>query len=37
MDVIDAIDILIDEYGDEHVSTSAETPLRSDAFQLSDA
>jgi len=37
IDVIDAIDILIDEYGDEHVSTSAETPLRSDAFQLSDA
>ena len=30
------IDILIDELGDEHVSTSVETPLRSDAFELSD-
>lgn len=30
------IDILIDEMGDEHVSTSVETPLRSDAFDLSD-
>ena len=33
----DTIDILIDEMGDEHVSTSVETPLRSDAFVLSDA
>lgn len=30
------IDILIDELGDEHVSTSVETPLRPDAFELSD-
>lgn len=31
-----SIDVLIDELGDEHVSTSIETPLRPDAFQLSD-
>ena len=30
------IDILIDEMGDEHVSTSVDTPLRADAFELSD-
>ena len=30
------IDVLIDEMGDEHVSTSVETPLRPDAFALSD-
>jgi predicted house-cleaning noncanonical NTP pyrophosphatase (MazG superfamily) len=30
------IDILIDELGDEHVSTSVDTPLRADAFELSD-
>jgi GTP cyclohydrolase I len=30
------IDVLLDEIGDEHVSTSVETPLRSDAFALSD-
>lgn len=30
------LDISIDEMGDEHVSTSVETPLRSDAFLLSD-
>ena len=30
------IDILIDEIGDEHVSTSVETPLRADAFDLTD-
>ena len=30
------IDVLIDEMGDEHVSTSVETPLRDDAFDLSD-
>lgn len=30
------IDILIDEMGDEHVSTSIDTPLRADAFDLSD-
>ena len=26
-----------DELGDNHVGTSAETPLRKDAFELSDA
>jgi GTP cyclohydrolase I len=31
------IDVLIDEIGDEHVSTSVETPLRKDAFDRSDA
>jgi len=31
------LDILIDEMGDDHVSTSAETPLRKDAFAISDA
>ncbi len=30
------LEVLIDEMGDEHVSTSIETPLRPDAFQLSD-
>jgi GTP cyclohydrolase I len=30
------IDITIDEIGDEHVSTSIDTPLRADAFELSD-
>jgi GTP cyclohydrolase I len=30
------IDIMIDEMGDEHVSTSVDTPLRADAFELSD-
>jgi GTP cyclohydrolase I len=30
------IDITIDEMGDEHVSTSIDTPLRADAFELSD-
>lgn len=30
------LDISIDEMGDEHVSTSVETPLRPDAFLLSD-
>jgi len=30
------LEILIDEMGDEHVSTSADTPLREDAFVLSD-
>jgi len=30
------IDVLIDEMGDEHVSTSVDTPLRADAFVLSD-
>ena len=31
------IDVLIDEIGDEHVSTSVDTPLRKDAFDRSDA
>ena len=30
------INEMIDEIGDNHVSTSAKTPLREDAFQLSD-
>jgi len=30
------LEVLIDEMGDEHVSTSADTPLREDAFVLSD-
>lgn len=30
------LDIIIDEIGDEHVSTSVETPLRADAFDKSD-
>ena len=30
------IEITIDEMGDEHVSTSVDTPLRVDAFELSD-
>jgi GTP cyclohydrolase I len=30
------MDITIDEMGDEHVSTSIDTPLRADAFELSD-
>ena len=30
------IDVTIDEMGDEHVSTSVDTPLRADAFDLSD-
>ena len=30
------INISIDEMGDEHISTSVETPLRADAFLLSD-
>ena len=30
------IDVSIDEMGDEHVSTSVDTPLRADAFDLSD-
>ena len=30
-------DLLHDEIGDEHISTSIETPLRADAFELSEA
>ncbi len=32
----ETIDILIDEMGDNHVSTSVDTPMRADAFELSD-
>lgn len=31
-----AVDALIDEIGDNHIATSLETPLRADAFALSD-
>lgn len=31
------IDILIDEIGDNHISTSADTPMREDAFDMGDA
>ena len=34
---IELSDILIDEMGDNHVSTSVNTPMRPDAFVLSDA
>jgi GTP cyclohydrolase I len=30
------IEVSIDEMGDEHVSTSVDTPLRADAFDLND-
>lgn len=30
------LDIALDEIGDEHISTSADTPLRADAFDMSD-
>ncbi len=33
----ETLDILIDEMGDNHVSTSVDTPLRADAFELTDA
>jgi GTP cyclohydrolase I len=33
---IELSDILIDEMGDNHISTSVDTPLREDAFVLSD-
>ncbi len=32
----ETLDILIDEMGDNHVSTSVDTPMRADAFELSD-
>jgi GTP cyclohydrolase I len=35
-EALPTIDITIDEMGDEHVSTSVDTPLRADAFDLSD-
>src|ERR1043166_8699872 len=31
------IDIELDEIGEQHIATSADTPLRADAFDLSDA
>lgn len=34
---IELSDILIDEMGDNHVSTSIDTPMKADAFNLSDA
>ncbi|MDE3235156.1 MAG: GTP cyclohydrolase I FolE [Bacteroidota bacterium] len=33
---IELSDVLIDEIGDNHVSTSTDTPLRADAFDISD-
>lgn len=33
----DELEVHIDEMGDNHISTSADTPLREDAFALSDA
>jgi GTP cyclohydrolase I len=36
-DKIECSDIMIDEIGDNHVSTSVDTPLREDAFNLTDA
>jgi GTP cyclohydrolase I len=33
---IELSDLLIDEMGDNHVSTSVDTPMRKDAFELSD-
>ena len=35
-DKIELSDVLIDEMGDNHVSTSVDTPLRADAFVKSD-
>lgn len=34
--VLNDSDIMIDEIGDNHILTSVDTPLRSDAFELSD-
>jgi GTP cyclohydrolase I len=36
-DKIELSDILIDEIGDNHVSTSVDTPMRDDAFKKTDA
>lgn len=33
----ETLDILIEEMGDNHVSTSTDTPMRADAFHLTDA
>lgn len=35
-ETLETLDILIDEMGDNHVSTSADTPMRNGAFDLSD-
>ena len=35
-DQIELSDLLIEEMGDNHVSTSIDTPMRDDAFVLSD-
>lgn len=32
----ETLDILIDDIGDNHISTSVDTPMRPDAFELSD-
>jgi GTP cyclohydrolase I len=34
--VLNDTDIMIDEIGDNHILTSVDTPMRSDAFELSD-
>lgn len=33
----ETLDVLIDELGDNHISTSTDTPMRKGAFELSDA
>jgi GTP cyclohydrolase I len=33
----ETLDVLIDDMGDNHISTSTDTPMRKDAFTLSDA
>ncbi|TSA65536.1 MAG: GTP cyclohydrolase I FolE [Sediminibacterium sp.] len=35
-DKIDLSDIVIDDMGDNHISTSVDTPMRKDAFELTD-
>lgn len=35
-DKIELSDLMIDDMGDNHVSTSVDTPMRKDAFELSD-
>jgi GTP cyclohydrolase IA len=35
-DKIELSDLLIDDMGDNHVSTSVDTPMRKDAFEMSD-
>ena len=36
LNTIETLDILMDELGDNHISTSVETPLREGAFDVSD-